>query len=78
MAAAGLGLLLGGGCGAVNLVAPEGRQVRILGSDQRSLAASAPKLDLAEIGQREDYVFWSDGLRWIRNPATRAVCVQSQ
>ena len=55
-----------------------GRQVRILSSDQRSLAASVPKLDLAEIGQREDYVFWSDGLRWIRNPATRSVCVQSQ
>ncbi|MDX2169258.1 MAG: hypothetical protein SF182_19465 [Deltaproteobacteria bacterium] len=34
-----LGLLVGlamllGGCGAVNLVAPEGREVRILGSDE--------------------------------------------
>lgn len=31
--AAALGLVLGG-CGAVNLVAPEGREVRVLGRDE--------------------------------------------
>lgn len=55
-----------------------GRQVRILSSDQRALAEPARTLDQAGIGQREDYLFWSDALRWIRDPATRAVCLKTQ
>ncbi len=47
-------------------------------SDQRALAEPASTLDQAGIGQREDYLFWSDALRWIRDPATRAVCLKTQ
>jgi hypothetical protein len=51
--------------------------VRILASGQPVPEASSARLDLAEVGLREDYVFWSDALRWIRNPATRARCLGS-
>jgi hypothetical protein len=51
------------------------RRVRILASGQHVLEASSARLDLAGVGLREDYMFWSDALRWIRNPATRARCL---
>lgn len=56
-----------------------GRQVLILGSGEAQ-AASAPGrvFDLAKIGTREDYMFWSDAIQWLQNPATRAICKAGQ
>ncbi|WP_157268376.1 hypothetical protein [Azohydromonas aeria] len=56
-----------------------GRQVLILGSGDPQ-PASAPRrvFDLSKIGTREDYLFWSDAIRWLQAPATRAICGTGQ
>lgn len=53
------------------------RRVRILASGQAVSETNTTRLNLAEIGLREDYGFWSDALHWIRAPATRAGCLGS-